>query len=101
MNKQECIKAVADRAGVTQQCAESVIDAFTNTVGEALAGRDDVKLVGFGTFSTRQRAARDGRNPMTGEAIKIPAAVVPDFSASALLKAAVAAKAAPKKTKRR
>lgn len=97
MNKQDIVVRMAEKSGLSNKAAEGALDALTAVIGETLAGGDEVKLVGFGTFAPKSRAARDGRNPQTGKKIKIPAAVVPAFSPSALLKQAVAAKAAPKK----
>jgi DNA-binding protein HU-beta len=89
MNKTDLINSVADHAGLSKadatKAVESVIDAVTN----ALRGGDQVALVGFGTFSVRDRAARTGRNPRTGETIQIPASRNPVFKAGKGLKEAV------------
>ena len=86
MNKAELIAAVAAQTGVTKKGAETTINAFVNTVMEALAKGDKVQLVGFGSFEVRKRAARKGRNPQTKEEIKIPASKAPVFKAGKALK---------------
>lgn len=89
MNKSELIEAVAAAADLSKASAGRAVDAMVNTVGEALKEGDQVVLVGFGTFSVKQRAARTGRNPQTGEPIEIKAANVPNFKAGKALKDAV------------
>lgn len=89
MKKQELIKSVAEAAELTNAEADRAIKAFTDTITQALSEGDTVTLVGFGTFSVKDRAARTGRNPATGESIDIPAAKVPGFKAGAGLKGAV------------
>ena len=89
MNKSELIAAVAEKAGMTQKDAGACIDAFVETIQDALVKKDKVQLVGFGSFETRERAGRTGRNPKTKEAIEIPAATVPVFKAGKALKDAV------------
>jgi DNA-binding protein HU-beta len=79
LNKQDLVAAVADKAGMTKKDAEKAINAFVESVTEALQKGDKVSLVGFGSFEVRTRAARSGRNPQTGAAIKIPAGNVPAF----------------------
>ena len=86
MNKAELIAAVAAQTGDTKKGAETTINAFVNTVMEALAKGDKVQLVGFGSFEVRKRAARKGRNPQTKEEIKIPASKAPVFKACKSLK---------------
>ena len=81
MNKAELIDKIAKDAGVTKVQANDALDSFTNTVTGALKKGDRVTLVGFGTFSVSERAARNGRNPQTGEVIKIKARKVPKFKA--------------------
>jgi DNA-binding protein HU-beta len=81
MNKAELVDAIAEAADVTKKEAEAVLTATIETIMEAVAQRDKVTLVGFGTFEARDRQAREGRNPSTGEAIKIAATTVPGFSA--------------------
>ena len=89
MNKSELISAVATKAGLTKKDAGLAVDAITATITETLAKKDSVALIGFGTFSTSERAARDGRNPSTGAVIKIAASTVAKFKVGATLKAAV------------
>lgn len=90
MNKSELVAAVAEKAGITKTDADRVVNAFTATVQETLAKGEDVSLVGFGTFSVKKRAARTGRNPLTGETMQIAEATVPAFKAGATLKSVVA-----------
>ena len=100
MNKSELIEAIAQHAGLTKTDAGKAVDAFTTVVKDALKSGDSIALVGFGTFKVAVRAARQGLNPRTKEAIKIPAARVPKFTAGKTLKDAVAAsKAKPAKKK--
>ena len=89
MNKGELIDAVAGSAGLSRSDATKAVDAVLDNVTRTLAGGDSVSLVGFGTFSVKQRAARTGRNPRTGEPIQIPASKVPGFKAGKALKDAV------------
>ena len=89
MNKSELIDAVADAAGLSKAAATKAVDAFSSTVTSALKKGDQVTLVGFGTFTVRERAARTGRNPRTGASINIPASKVPGFKAGKALKDAV------------
>ena len=91
MNKSELIEAIAQQAGLTKTDAGKAVDAFTAVVKDALKSGDSIALVGFGTFKVAERAARQGLNPRTKEAIKIPAARVPKFTAGKTLKDAVAA----------
>ena len=86
MNKAELVDAIAKEAKLSKKDAEAAVNAFTATVGKALKKKDKVQLVGFGTFETRKRAARTGRNPQTGKEIKIAAATVPAFKAGKALK---------------
>lgn len=79
MNKTELIAAIADKAGLTKKDAEEVVNAFTETVIKALKKGDKVQLVGFGTFEVTKRGARTGRNPQTGETMKIAATKAPKF----------------------
>ena len=81
MNKIELITAMAEKSGLTKKDSENALKAFIESVEEALASGDKVQLVGFGTFETRERAAREGRNPRTKEVIQIPATTVPVFKA--------------------
>ena len=89
MNKAELIDAVADSASLTKTDASSAVDATFEAISQALAGGEAVSLVGFGTFSVSDRAARSGRNPRTGETISIAATRVPKFKAGKGLKDAV------------
>lgn len=98
MNKGEIIDVLAEKAGTTKADAGKLLDAFTATVIETLGKGDDIALVGFGTFSVAERAARDGRNPQTGETIKIKASKVAKFKAGKALSEAVNTK--PKKGKK-
>src|SRR5687767_11528087 len=87
MNKAELINKVADDAGVTKTQANAALDAFVEAVTKTLKGGGKVTLVGFGTFSVSKRAARNGRNPQTGEVIKIKARKVARFKAGKELSA--------------
>lgn len=89
MNKTELVSAVAEKADLTKKESERVINALFASIEEALARGDKVQLVGFGTFEVRDREARKGRNPQTGEEIEIPATKVPAFKAGKALKDAV------------
>ncbi|HHY92692.1 MAG TPA: HU family DNA-binding protein [Firmicutes bacterium] len=81
MNKTDLVSAVAEKSGLTKKDAEKAVSAVFDVVGEALAAGDKVQVVGFGTFEVRERAARKGRNPQTGEEIDIAAAKLPVFKA--------------------
>ncbi len=89
MNKSQLIDAVVAKSGVTKVDAAKVVDALVETVVETVAKGDEVRLIGFGTFGVSERSARTGRNPQTGEEIKIPACKAPKFSAGQQFKAAV------------
>jgi len=89
MNKGELIDAVAAAADLTKSDATKAVEAFVDTVTRALKKGDQVSIVGFGSFSVKARAARQGRNPKTGEAITISASNVPGFKAGKALKDAV------------
>lgn len=86
MNKTELIAAVAEAAGLTKKDAEKALKAFTDVVAEELKNGGKVQVVGFGTFEVSERAAREGRNPATGEAMQISAARAPKFKAGKALK---------------
>ena len=86
MNKAELIAAIAAKTGDTKKGAEATLNAFVDTVTEALVNDEKVQLVGFGSFEVRKRAARKGRNPQTKEEIKIPASKAPVFKAGKALK---------------
>ncbi len=89
MKKSDLIAKIADKAGMTKKDAEKALNAFIDTVAETLAADDKISLVGFGTFETKKRAARKGKNPRTGEIIDIPASKVPAFKVGQGLKNAV------------
>ncbi|MCG9891804.1 MAG: HU family DNA-binding protein [Thermosynechococcaceae cyanobacterium MS004] len=98
MNKGELIDAIAEKAHVTKKDADSILSATLDLIVESVASGEKVSLVGFGTFEKRDRAAREGRNPKTGETLSIAATTVPAFSAGKSFKESVAgekAKAAP------
>ena len=92
MNKSELVEHVAKVAGLSKAAANTVLDAVVDAITKALKKGDEVALVGFGTFKVRNRAARTGRNPQTGETIKIKATKVPAFKAGKALKEAVGGK---------
>ena len=81
MNKSELITAMSEKSNLTKKDAEAALKAFIESVEGALENGEKVQLVGFGTFETRERAARTGRNPRTKEEIQIPASTVPVFKA--------------------
>lgn len=89
MNKSELVDAIASGADISKASAGRALDAMVDTITETLRKGDQVALVGFGTFSVKDRAARAGRNPQTGATIQIPAARVPGFKAGKGLKEAV------------
>ena len=89
MNKSEFIDAVAAAAGLSKADAGKAIDGVVSTVTDTLKKGDSITLVGFGTFETRHRKARVGRNPRTGEALQIAASNIPSFKAGKALKDAV------------
>ncbi|OOS02343.1 DNA-binding protein HU-beta [Moraxella cuniculi DSM 21768] len=89
MNKSELVDNIASLAGLTKDQATKALNAFTESVQDALQRGDSVTLVGFGTFSVKERQARTGRNPKTLETIEIPASKVPSFKAGKGLKDAV------------
>ena len=86
MNKSELIASIAEKSGLTKKDSEKALNAFIESIEEALAKGYKVQLVGFGTFEVRERSARKGRNPQTGDEIDIPAASVPAFKAGKALK---------------
>ena len=86
MNKNELITKVADSSGLSKTDAGSAVDSVIESIVGALKAGDDVRLVGFGTFSVSDRAASEGRNPRTGEKISIPASKQPKFKAGKALK---------------
>lgn len=89
MNKSDLIASVANLAGIKQTEAKSAIDAVFNSITEALKKKEEVRLVGFGTFVVTQRPATEGRNPRTGDKLKIPAKNLPKFRPGKELKEAV------------
>ena len=97
MNKSELIDAIAAKTELSKVASGKALDAVIEAIVQAVAKGDGVSLVGFGSFKASPRAAREGKNPKTGEKIKIAATTVPKFSAGASFKTAVAA---PKKGKK-
>lgn len=89
MNKTQLIEAVAAKAEIKKKDAEAAVNAVTAAIAEALKAGEKVQLVGFGTFEVRERAAREGRNPKTGEKITIAASKNPTFTAGRALKDSV------------
>ena len=89
MNKTEIIDAMAAKTGLTKKNAEAALNAFIETVSEELVKGEKVSLVGFGTFEVSERAEREGRNPQTGETMKIAASKAPKFKAGKALKDSV------------
>jgi DNA-binding protein HU-beta len=81
MNKAEFVAKVAEKSGLTRKQAETAVAAFTQTITDALKEGDKVQLMGFGTFEVKERPARTGRNPATGESIEIAASKAPVFKA--------------------
>lgn len=86
MNKTELVAAIAEQAELSKKDAEKALKAFTDVVAEELKKGEKVQLVGFGTFEVSERAAREGRNPQTGETMKIEASRTPKFKAGKALK---------------
>lgn len=89
MTKAELVVNVAEKAGLDRKKAEKAVSAFVDTVKQALVEGDKVQIIGFGTFENRERSARTGRNPRTGEKIEIAASKLPSFKAGKALKEAV------------
>ena len=89
MKKKELIERIAEEAGVSKGDAQKHFEAFEEIVTEALKAGEEVQITGFGKFSVRERKAREGRNPQTGQKMKIAAQKVPAFSAGNALKEAV------------
>ena len=90
MNKSELIAVTAENTGLTKKDTERVLNAALDAITAAMGSHEKVQLSGFGTFETKEREARIGRNPHTGEAVEIPATRVPGFKASKTLKDTVA-----------
>ena len=86
MNKAELVAAMAEQAGLSKKDAEAALKAFTDVVSDELKNGGKVQLVGFGTFEVSERAAREGRNPQSGEVMKIAASKAPKFKAGKALK---------------
>ena len=86
MNKTELVAAVAEQADISKKDAEKALKAFVDVVTEEMKKGEKVQLVGFGTFEVSERAAREGRNPQTGETMKIAASVAPKFKPGKALK---------------
>ena len=86
MNKTELVAAIAEQAEISKKDAEKALKAFTDVVAEELKKGEKIQLVGFGTFEVSERAAREGRNPQTGKAMKIKASKAPKFKAGKALK---------------
>ena len=89
MNKKELVKAISERLEITQKAAGEQLDVILDVITEELVNGGEVKISGFGTFSVAERAAREGRNPATGETIQIAASRTPKFKAATALKNAV------------
>jgi DNA-binding protein HU-beta len=89
MNKTDLVEVVALKTGMTKKDAEAAVKAVNEAIAEALAAGDKVQIVGFGTYSVKTRAAREGRNPKTGEAMTIAASKTPAFAAGKALKDAI------------
>lgn len=86
MNKTELVSAVANTSELSKKDTEKVVNAVFENIGNALAGGDKIQIIGFGTFEVRNRKAREGRNPATGDVISIPAVNVPVFKPGKALK---------------
>lgn len=86
MNKTQLVEAVAEKTGLKKKEAEATVNAMTDVIADALKNGDKVQLIGFGTFEVKERGEREGRNPRTGETIKIAASKSPAFAAGKALK---------------
>lgn len=89
MNKTDLVNNIASKSGLTKRDVETVLNSLMSEITDALSEGDKVQLIGFGTFETRKRASRTGRNPQTGSTIEIPASNIPAFKAGNKLKEAV------------
>lgn len=89
MNKAELVAKVAEKTGLSKKASAEAVNAITGAISEELENKGTVQLIGFGTFTTAERAAKAGKNPQTGETIQIPAKTVPKFKAGKALKEAV------------
>ena len=83
MNKSELVKAIAEKAGISQVASKAALEATLESIAGALKKSESVQLIGFGTFSVSERSARQGKNPRTGEVLQIPAKKVAKFKAGA------------------
>jgi len=92
MNKTELTADIAKQFDLTKKMSGEILDAFLDGITKALKKGENVPFIGFGTFSVKKRAARKGRNPQSGEVVKVPAKKVPHFKAGAKLKEAVSGK---------
>ncbi len=90
MTKMELISMVASKSELSKKDSEKAVNAFIDSIVDTLVKGDKIQLIGFGTFEVRDRAAREGKNPLTGEKLSIPATKVPAFKAGKLLKEVVA-----------
>ena len=86
MNKTDLVNCVVEQTGLMKKDCEKLVSAFTDSISDALAKGEKVQIAGFGTFEVRERAEREGRNPLTGESLKIAAGKVPAFKAGKTLK---------------
>ena len=89
MNRMELVSAIAEKSELSKKDAEKALKAFTDVVAEELKKGEQIQLVGFGTFQVSERAAREGRNPQTGETMQIKASKTPKFTAGKALKDAL------------
>lgn len=89
MNRNELIAAMSEKSGLSKKDAGAALDAFTESIQDALQANDKVQLIGFGTFEVKERDARTGKNPRTGEPVEIAASKVPAFKAGKALKDAL------------
>jgi DNA-binding protein HU-beta len=89
MNRNQLVSNIAEKTGLTKKDVETVVTGLVEEITDALKKGEKVQFVGFGTFETRERASRSGRNPQTGETIQIPATVVPAFRPGNKLKETV------------
>ena len=89
MNRMELVAAIAEKSELSKKDAEKALKAFTDVVAEELKKGEQIQLVGFGTFKVSERAAREGRNPQTGETMQIKASKTPKFTAGKALKVAL------------
>ncbi|HIR97517.1 DNA-binding protein [Lachnoclostridium sp. An131] len=89
MNRMELVAAIAEKSELSKKDAEKALKAFTDVVAEELKKGEQIQLVGFGTFKVSERAAREGRNPQTGETMQIKASKSPKFTAGKALKDAL------------